>query len=163
MEWRWFPNLLNPDMTAGGAKPGFASFAFTGGGDDWCWYAPAAVGGRVPVLQCPHDDCEATFYARDFITAVYRNILEQSNLGFGCDDANPVEREYLRRWSKELGPLLPSAAAQTLASLVTAPIKQFTIGRFEQKGLITPDEFAALIQRDIAFDRLDERIEWISP
>ena len=163
MEWRSFPDLLHPDMTAGEAKPGFASFAFTGGGDDWCWYAPAAIGGRVPVVQCPHDDCDATFYAPDFISAIYRNILEASLGGFGRDQSNPIEREYLRRWSKELGPMLPPAAAQTLASLVAAPVKQFTIGRYEQKGLITPDELAALIERDVAFDRLDQRIEWISP
>jgi hypothetical protein len=107
---------------------------------------PRQSAAECPSGSAPHDDCGANFYAPDFITAVYRNILEASLGGFGCDDSNPIEREYLRRWSKELGPMLPPAAAQTLFSLVAAPIKQFTIGRFEQKGLITPGE----------------RIEWVS-
>jgi hypothetical protein len=161
MEWRTFPDLLNPNTTASGVRPGFASFAFNGAGDDWCWHAPSTVRGRVPVLSCPRDELEATFYAPDFITAVYRNILEASLGGFGCDDANPVERRYLQRWSKELGPLLPKPAAETLRTLVFAPVKQFEYLRYEQKGLITPDELTALIQRDIAFALLDEKIEWV--
>ncbi len=162
MEWRIFPDLLNPGTTASGVKAGFASFAFSGAGDDWCWYPPSAVGGRVPVLLCPRDEFEATFYAPDFITAVYRNILEASLGGFGCDEAKPVEREYLRRWSKELGPLLPPRAAETLRALISAPVRPFTHLRFEQTGLITPDELTALIQRDVAFGLFGKKIEWFS-
>jgi hypothetical protein len=162
MEWRNFPDLLNPNTTGSCVKPGFASFAFAGGGDDWCWYALSVVGGRVPVLYCPRDEVNATYYAPDFITAVYRRILEATVWGFGCDDAKPVERKYLRRWSKELGPLLPKQAAEILRSLVSAPVKRFKYLRFEQKGLITPDELNTLIQRDIAFDLIDKKIKWIS-
>jgi hypothetical protein len=43
-----------------------------------------------------------------------------------------------------------------------APIKRFKDARFEHDGLITPAELAALIQRDLAFDQLDERIKWFS-
>jgi hypothetical protein len=108
--------------------------------------------------MCPRDEPEGTFYAPDFVTGVHRNILEMVLGGFGCDDSKPVTRNYLLCSSHELGPLLPEVAARTLGALASAPVKRFTSGRFEREALITPDEMRVVIERDIGFDRIDERI-----
>ena len=57
-------------------SPGFVPFAFTAGGDLWCWRAVPDAVVEPCVVECPHDCEEGSVYAPDFQTAIYRHLLE---------------------------------------------------------------------------------------
>jgi hypothetical protein len=166
MEWRSLEEILANNLTEE-VKPGFVSFACNGAGDDWCWYPPAAVNGKVPVLSCPHDSDTAEFFAPNFITAVYRQIIFACECGFGAglftqgEDID-WERQYLKRWSDEIGPMLPAAAAKTLASLPDLKPQTVTVGRSTQTTLLSTQQAEELIARDVAFPRMGEKIQWMN-
>ena len=56
--------------------PGLVPFAFTAGGDLWCWQAVPDALAEPHVVECPHDCEEGSVYAPDFQTAIYRHLLE---------------------------------------------------------------------------------------
>jgi hypothetical protein len=47
MEWRSLADV-RAFRAPGHWMPGFYSFAFSGGGDDWCWYPAATAGAGRP-------------------------------------------------------------------------------------------------------------------
>jgi hypothetical protein len=56
--------------------PGFVPFAFSGGGDYWCWQPVNTDLRGTPVLCCFRDYEFATIYAPNFQSAIYRQILD---------------------------------------------------------------------------------------
>jgi hypothetical protein len=142
-------------------EPGFVPFAFTGGGDHWCWWPAESVGGVAPVVFCPRDSIMAEFYAPDFLGGLYRHVLDYA--AFGFDDADE-DRQHLREWNDRLGPLFPPTWRTTLAELLTAPFRKWKTGpaqTFDVIGLLSPDEHRAILHRDLGFARLDEEFKWM--
>lgn len=144
-------------------KSGFVPFAFTAGGDHWCWYPEHMSNGATPVVLCPHDSKIGEFYAPHFLGSLYRQAL-----AFAAGDLDlteePEARQHLKRWFDDLGPLFPMGWRQTLASLLNAPPRSWEYGKvkkFKQTSLMSPDEYQAIVQRDLAFDKLDVEFQWM--
>jgi hypothetical protein len=157
MEWRPLADIANKKIRM--AKPEFTSFAFSGGGDQWCWYPAATIGDRVPVVQCPRDSIEGEFYAPDFIHSLYRQVLDFALYAFGENEE--LDRQYLDRWSRELGPMLPRPCAGVLARLCTAPVRKVPADAMHYQKLLSQKEYDKIVKRDLKFDRLGEQIIWM--
>jgi hypothetical protein len=163
-EMEWMPlHSIRAFEFPGYCKPGFIPFAFTGGGDHWCWYPEYATNGVTPVVLCPHDDMMAEFYAPDFLGSVYRQMLDfaASNLD---EKDEPLARQHLKRWHDDLGPMFPASWRATIAKLQTAPVQSWEVGKltkFKQVGLLSPREYRLIVERDLPFDKLDETFQWM--
>src|SRR5689334_1633542 len=75
MEWFSLEEIINFEFQPY-HLPGFVPFAFTGGGDFWCWQPSFADGRGIRVLLCHHDSEFATVYAPNFKTALFRQALD---------------------------------------------------------------------------------------
>ncbi len=162
MEWIPLPAIRDhefPDY----CKAGFVPFAITGAGDHWCWYPEHTFNGVAPVVFCPHDEKFGKFYAPHFLGSVYRQVLAFAASHLDAKD-EPLARQHLRRWLDDLGPVFPTRWRETLAALITAPLQTWEYGKvrkFEQIGLLPPDQYQAIVQRDLAFDKLDQKFQWM--
>jgi hypothetical protein len=158
MEWLSLQDMLDFEFPTY-CKPGFVPFAFTGGGDHWCWYPEHAADGVTPVVLCPRDSTAGEFYAPSFTGSLYRQILD-----FACSWIKPAEeaeaRTHLKRWLDDLCPFFPAAWRVVVAALHNAPLKQWESGTIVH-GLLLPDEHRSIIHRDLVFPRLDEQFEWM--
>jgi len=125
--------------------PGFVPFAFTAGGDYWCWQ-PAHGGSRgARVVCCYHDYELAAVYAPNFQTALYRQILDFCRSSADRDDLDSPA--FLRRWAADLAEVFPPSWCTRLRSLADAP---------------TRSEQASAIERvDISFEHMDTEIRWM--
>ena len=113
----------------------------------------------MPVVHCPRDDQGAEFYAADFIHAAFRGVLDFALYGFGEDEV--VDRRYLARWSRELGPLLPPPCAAVLSRLVTTPTRNAPDSPTHYEELMTKAEYDRIVARDLSFKRLGDQIVWM--
>jgi len=163
MEWMSLRDICGGDrLFFQFAKSGLVPFAFTGGGDHWCWYPQYTADGVAPVVECPRDSEVGRFYAPSFLGAIYRQILD-----FACSQIAPAEeseaRQHLMRWRDDLGPLMPGNWREAVANLQSAPLRTAeSISARAGKMLLTPDENEILVRRDLAFDHLDEEFQWMS-
>ncbi len=160
MEWMPLAEILNFEFFSF-CKPGFVPFAFTGGGSLWCWYPEYATNGVVPVVHCPRDCNTGEFFAPHFLGAVYRQILDYaSNLD---REDESLARKHLKRWLDDLGPLFPIPWRSTVAMLLAAPCQRWEVGKFGRKqlGLLSPENYRSIVQRDLAFAKLNEEFQWM--
>lgn len=159
MEWMPLAQIVNFELPSYCKPPVvLIPFARSGGGDYWCWSPHHATRGVVPVVSCPHDSCMGEVYARDFVSSLYRQILDFAHAGF---DQAAVARRHLGRWLDDLGPYFKPTWRQTVASLREGPIKSWKIGKFKARGLLLPEEHAAIVKRDLVFPKLDEQFNWM--
>jgi len=127
--------------------PGFVPFAFTAGGDYWCWQ-PEHTDRRGTLVLCCHHDYEfATVYAPNFHTALYRQILDFCRSP--ADDERIDAPSFLRRWAVDLVGVFPAAWCARLHHLADSPARS--------------EEVSALEQTDIAFEQMDTEIRWMQP
>jgi hypothetical protein len=125
--------------------PGFVPFAFTGGGDYWCWHPAHADRRGAHVLCCCHD-CElATIYAPNFHTALYRQILD---FCVGSSEDEDIDSSaFLHRWATDLAVIFPDSWCARLRQLADDPQRS---------------EHASGIERaDISFDLMGTEIPWM--
>jgi hypothetical protein len=163
MEWMSLKDIRDGDpVFFQFTRPGLIPFAFTGGRDHWCWYPEHMADGVAPVVECPRDSVIGRFYAPSFLGAIYRQILD-----FACWQITPAEeskaRRHLKRWLDDLGPLMPDNWRKTIGNLLSAPLR--TIERLPGQingVLLTFDECGMLVQRDLAFPKLDEEFQWMA-
>jgi hypothetical protein len=134
-------------------KPGFVPFAFTGGGDNWCWW-PA----ENCVVLCPHDCLEGEFDAPDFLGSIYRRTLEYAS---GGQESEGEARKQLREWAKRLTAFFPPHWIKTISDAAEAPLVRWERGNDYGNGFLTLDEQEAILRRDLAFPRLGEKFEWM--
>ena len=127
--------------------PGFVPFAFTGGGDYWCWQ-PEYTDHRGTRVVCCYRDCEfAAVYAPNFHTALYRQILEFCRSS--ADDAHVEPSAYLRRWATDLAEIFPASWCARLHQLADDPARS--------------RQASAAEQADISFDLMDTEVRWMQP
>ena len=162
-EWMSLEEILNHEP-AEYHRPGYVPFAFTGGGDEWCWW-PFAHPGTI--VLCPHDCYDGEFYAPSFLGFVYRSMLDFCATGFDPED-DPEEAEENRQILKDsvarLSGYLPRPWQETLEALTTASsVQRFYNGRSIGVGLMTYDQGQAIIRRDLAFPQLDQEFQWMFP
>jgi hypothetical protein len=145
MEWMSLHDILEFEFPSY-CKPGFIPFAFTAGGDHWCWYPEHTSNGITPAMHCPRDSKMGEYYAPHFLGALYRQALS-----FAAEPLDAKEeleaRQHLKRWFDDLGPLFPFGWRETLAALLTAPA---------ELGIRDGQKIQAnqsLVTRRILFDR----------
>ncbi len=159
MEWMPPRDILAHEFPSY-CKPGFVPFAFTGGGNHWCWYPQHTMNGITPVVLCPHDCYTGEFYAPHFLGSLYRQILD-----FACDLINPDQEEEartnLKQWLDDLGPFFPVEWRETIASLHATPLRSWQVRSISGHAFLLPDEYQSIVQRDLAFARLDETFLWM--
>jgi len=104
--------------------PGFVPFAFTGGGDYWCWHPAHADRRGAHVLCCCHD-CElATIYAPNFHTALYRQILD---FCVGSSEDEDIDSSASCTAGRQIWPsFFPILGVRACASWQTIPSDQST-------------------------------------
>lgn len=97
--------------------PGFVPFAFTAGGDHWCWQPGYTSAHGTRVVYCPHDNFLATVYAPQFAGAVYRQALAI------CSETDLDAPAFLRRWAADLSDLFPARWRTRLLELAESPAR----------------------------------------
>jgi hypothetical protein len=125
--------------------PGFVPFAFTGGGDYWCWHPARAGDQGFHVMCCFLDDRMATVYAPNFHTALYRQILQFCAESSECEDIDAAK--FLRRWATDLAGIFPNAWRARLLQLADDPLRA--------------QRAPAIERTDIAFTPVDTEIPWM--
>jgi hypothetical protein len=127
--------------------PGFVPFAFTGGGDYWCWQ-PAFTDERGTRVLCCHRDSEfAIIYAPNFQTALFRQTLDFSRSSVFDVDIAPTA--FLNRWAIDFAEIFPTSWCAYLRQLAVA----------EDRG-----ELAASIEKtEVLSEDLDAEVRWMRP
>ncbi len=110
----------------------FVPFAFTGGGDYWCWQSDPS-GGTPSVWLCYHDDEFASYYAPDFKTALYRQVLDFCR-DSGNDEAMDPQA-FLRRWIADFGEVFPEPWLGRLETLANSSLNQTAVSEIERADI----------------------------
>lgn len=127
--------------------PGFVPFAFTAGGDYWCWHPKYSDSRGAKVLLCYRDDMYASIYAPNFHTALFRHILD-----FCKDSCNETDNDVsalLRRWATDLSVVFPDSWCTQVRQLAD-----------DSKRL---KHAMAIEQTEVAFDGMDAEVQWMRP
>ena len=157
-EWMPAQEILEYE-TAPNYKAGFVPFAFTGGGDLWCW-RPSE--DPEMVVCCIHDEGIGSIDAPNLAGSLYRRILEYaSDQGFW--ESEELTRKQLLGWSERLADYFPRTWIENLRLRSDATIVEWRYGRnpIPFHGLISFDEKNATLAREFDFPRLDEKFEWM--
>jgi hypothetical protein len=159
-EMEWMPlqairDFAFPDY----CLDGFVPFAFTGGGDLWCWHPPSSAGDNVPVVLCPRDSNMAEFYAPHFLASLYRQVLDYARGPFAHADEG-LAHSHLSRWAADLGPLLPPPWRVTLGRLQGAELRPWQRNGRTFRTLLPDEEYRAIVRRDLHFPNLDRKFKW---
>lgn len=157
MEWMR-PDEILAHKPADFHKPGFIPFAFTGGGDEWCW-CPAM--DPKAVVSCPRDDSFGTFDAPDFLGSIYRRCLDAALELTDCDTEDEC-RGYYTTCITKLARYFPPARIESLQSIAKAPILQLYQGKLPYRALLTRQDHDKLVAQDLAFPRLNEEFVWMT-
>jgi len=102
-------------------SPGFVPFAFTAGGDLWCWRAVPDAVVEPCVVECPHDCEEGSVYAPDFQMAIYRHLLEAAAGLHGTEQDLLDEVDLIRKCCDRFRSLLSQQQASRLDDILSRP------------------------------------------
>jgi len=139
MEWYSLHDIAEFEFESS-HLPGFVPFAFTGGGDYWCWQ-PEYTDERGTRVVCCYRDYElANVYAPNFATGLYRQALAV------CQETELDVPAFLRRWASDLADIFPVRWCQRLRDLAERPDRSILASTYERA--------------DLADDDLDSEIRW---
>ncbi len=154
-----FPAFYHPPL------PCLVPFAFSGGGDYWCWQTNLNDERETRVLLCLHDTCSAIVHAPNFAGALYRQALQYAS---GWVEGQPDDfaegRAYLHRWAVDLAVVLPSSWCNVLAALATRPAVAWSHSgprhHSQHRSLLSLEELEQIKARDLHFAELDREFPW---
>lgn len=158
-EWMSLTEILNHEPEEY-HKPEYVPFAVTAGGDYWCWW-PSAHPGTI--VFCPHDCYDGEYFSPSFTGFIYRKLLEYA-LSVRSEEEQEV-RQNLRDSAARLSTYLPANWRDTLETLASAPLVRLFApnGREAGLGLLSYEQYQAIVQRDLAFPLLDQEFQWMYP
>ena len=138
---------------------GLVPFAQTLSGHLWCWYPDIDPRLPSPVVFCPEEDEVAVLYAPDFVSWLYRMMLEEFSGTFLVERVGyPLAEAQLRHYAAILQPLLPEAWGERLLRLSAGSLQPRQENFY---GVISEDECERIVHEDIDYDRLDEEFAHI--
>jgi hypothetical protein len=146
--------------------PGFVPFAITGGGDHWCWQPEFTADGKTRVLCCYHDCYDAEIYAPDFVSAIFRHIVEGAA---GMQrEAEAVEtcRQELAKAIAMLDAFFSNSQRELLSGIIKRPIQTSrSTGRqpTDWYFLVSSRECSDIIHRELGPDYLNAKFRWMQP
>ncbi|WP_417736873.1 SMI1/KNR4 family protein [Rosistilla oblonga] len=166
-EAEWIPLEAIPsrNMWRDNPLPGLVPFAFTGGGDNWCWNTNQPTSkSEYEILMCYRDDDFAARYAPDFPSWFYRTCLDFAS----CVDIDAGEiedaRKHLQLWSLRLAEIGPSDWADHLGALAKSTpssfIRCFNEREYAEFGFLTHDDIANIVRERFGPSYLDRTVEW---
>jgi hypothetical protein len=100
---------------------GFVPFAFTAGGDLWCWQTDSSVCAEPRVVECPHDCDEGRVFALDFRSAIYRHLADAVAAHFLCETDLTEHLDMIRHCLERFRPHLLPQQVEHLDSLLARP------------------------------------------
>ncbi len=169
MEWLSSEKILNykyEDYQSDSVIP----FALSGSNDIWGWYVDEHK-SYLPIVFCPHDDDEGIYYAQNFISALFRQILEfasQNNFCIGVGEPWEMNielaRKHLMNWKNRFGKWFTNEWISEIDRLMNLELKYFQVREKPSTGdyflLITSDECNQLIKKYLDFELLDQSFVW---
>ena len=132
-------------------RPEFIPFAFTGGGQPWCWWP---VQDPEAVVYVPGDEA-GVFDAPNLLGSIYRRFLDHA---LSLDEVEEG-RLWYSRWARQLRDDFPPAWIDTMLKIADADVIPWRIHRLTGQGLLDPAARDRLIARDLAFPRLNEEFD----
>lgn len=149
-----FPDFYEPHL------PHLVPFAFTGGGDYWCWQTDRTNERGTRVLLCPHDCNEGNIYAPNFAAALFRQALSYACYGISSRDDIEQCRGFLVRWAVDLSAIWPREYCDLLRDLADrSPVNRMEHG-YVWPSFLDPRELRPIEQTMLGFPELDESIQW---
>jgi hypothetical protein len=143
--------------------PHLVPFAFTGGGDYWCWQTDHGGEGGPRILLCAHDCYDGEIYAPNFATALYRQALEYAAGPWDESDTTGDEpRAHLRRYAHDLALIFPHAWCALLAELASRPLQERQTRWGPHRWLLPTDELRSIESRDLGLPLENEAIRWMA-
>ena len=147
-------------------------FARTGSGDIYGWFL------KDPDLEliviCNHDDGESRFYAPNFISAIFRRIIEfSSEYGFCMDDEKceeasdwPITESHLKNMMKKyldiFGSYFHPTWNEEIRCLISSSFKEYhEITGQTHPVLLFESEAKEKIKNLIPFENFDKSFNWM--
>ncbi|CAH0248246.1 SMI1/KNR4 family protein [Chryseobacterium sp. Bi04] len=147
----------------------FVPFAKNGAGDLYAFQFDLQNNGEVPITFIPHDDEEAEVLAGNLQDFIFRQLLEavmeidEDSMFYEDDDEELKQNLYNQLKTHE--PYLKPAQVAILNSIYQRDIFEYTYKTpnghsFEAEGLLTFDEVAEIVNREITFDHLHKKFNY---
>jgi hypothetical protein len=136
---------------------GLVPFAKSARKDLYCWYPRWAANAQTPIVFCPRTDNEASGFARDFSSFIYRALLEEFSGSwlvetFGIDGTTAQFRKY----AEIVKDYIPQRWSNALILLAQRPLKELEPGVF---GVFTREECDLIIESELRFPRLNQTLK----
>ncbi|MDR6922125.1 MULTISPECIES: SMI1/KNR4 family protein [Chryseobacterium] len=144
-------------------------FAKNGAGDLYVFQLDMEVNGEIPVTFFPHDDSEAEILAKNLQDFIFRQLLESltemDEYSMFEGDSEDEIKKNLHNQLRTHRKYLTSNQIEILEGIYQRDIFEYTYkapnGReFEAEGLLTFDELEKLIQKEIAFEKLNTKFDY---
>ena len=145
--------------------PGLVPFAFTGGGDHWCWNTESQTAGNdFQVLECFHDSQEANVYAPNFPAWFYRVCLDNLQcIGESIEDIEEIRRSLVA-CSRALSEIGFAEWADHLSRLAVTEPKCHKLKHLKTESiyydLLSRSEIADIVQVELGEQYLHQTVLW---
>lgn len=142
-------------------------FAQNGRGDNWSWMKQDNV-EDCPVLLVLHEEERAIYYAPNFKTALFRQILDFcSEGGFYSSEEKKsrsdmdivLAKKYLKEWCVRMGNIFPEEYINLINNFIKRDLVEYQIGKYKEKSLISLEEADMLVKRYLDFPYLNKRMD----
>lgn len=162
-EWVQPPEIETTEMHySENILPGLVPFAFTGGGDHWCWWKGHTSSQNEPkILCCSHDSDMADIDAPCFASWFYRRCLIYANF-VNPKDVDTVTQN-LRKWGTVLEQLAPSKMSADIIEVSKKQPRQYHWGPHKMKafGFITNDEYDERLAEYLGTEYINNEVRWV--
>ena len=164
-EWLRIEEIPFRSMWRDNLIGGLVPFAFTGGGDNWCWNTNhKSTPHDYEVLLCYRDDDLAAAYAPTFASWFYRTCLDYACCIENAPDEIHKARRYLQLWSNRMREICSNGWAEHLHSLSlidpTSSVKQVRDRTFPEFGFISHEAVIAIVAEEFGVEYVDRTLEY---
>jgi len=161
----WFDpeQILDFEKTNDIMSDDFIPFADNASSDVWCWNRKWATKGEPLVAFCPHDDTRGKIFAPDFVSCVYRLMVEEMAHTHLVERVVMHSRELpklFKRYAGSLSKYLKPEWTKTLKSLSDKPVREVYENEY---GFLTDAEVKKILKRDIGYKRQGEEVKLFDP
>lgn len=167
MEWSPIDKILEYEHEEGESES-VIPFAHTGAGDKWVWVI-SDDGEEYAVGLCECAETTGIYYAKNTEDAILRQIIEyaaSSDFYLDEEEAESYQisetelKVLLEKWKTIFRGIIRDEYINVIDMLCGLSLKHIECKYGEWYALLTPEEEAALIDRYIGFDLLDDEFEW---
>jgi len=164
-EWIPLAELPGYKLTSFPHISGLVPFAFTGGGDHWCWQTDQVSGANeYRILRCAHDSNMATVDSPTFAGWFYRACLDCAGYVENKEQEIATVKQMLNSWSDRLDELGREDWAADVRELAKRVPFSYRWGprNIDMFGFLTIEEANDRVRRELGQDYVDREIEWQS-